>query len=291
MIGRFSFLQSAALTPAPHPRSGLHPMPSNIASLQDCHIACKQACNLTNTFANKLASFLNFLWDSLMIVALANSKGGVGKSTIAVHLAVWLFEKGRRLLFVDSDVQASSSVWLAEAAPKIPTVRLITREDILDQLPKLASECDLIIADGPAGLSEVTRSILGLADIAVFPCGPSVLDLRAVIDALEVNRKIQAVRQGLPREIVVPNKLQTQYRLSKELLQTVRKLGMPVGEGLRLRQAYADAAGQGTVVWRMKTESAREATAELEYLFQQLSSYESPPSKHDRGAQAASRVP
>jgi len=43
---------------------------------------------------------------------------------------------------------------------------------------------------------------------------------------------------------------------------------MPVGEGLRLRQAYADAAGQGTVVWRMNTESAKAATAELQFLFQ-----------------------
>ena len=130
-------------------------------------------------------------------------------------------------------------------------------------MPKLAVEYDYIVADGPAGLSEVTRSILCLSDLAIFPCGPSVLDLRAVIVALEVNNQIQGIRNGLPREIVVPNKLQTQYRLSNELLQTVQGMGMPVGEGLRLRQAYADAAGQGTVVWRMNTECARAATAEL----------------------------
>jgi len=225
-----------------------------------------------------------------MILAFTNSKGGVGKSTIAVHLAVWMAEKGRDLLFVDSDVQGSSSAWLREAAPDMKTIRLLTKEDILDQLPKLAVEYDYIVADGPAGLSEVTRSILCLSDLAIFPCGPSVLDLRAVIDALEVNKQIQAVRSGLPREIVVPNKLQTQYRLSKELLQTVQGMGMPVGEGLRLRQAYADAAGQGTVVWRMGTESARQATAELQYLFQQLSSYEPTPSNHVRGHAATNRA-
>jgi chromosome partitioning protein len=157
-------------------------------------------------------------------------------------------------------------------------------------LAKLAVEHDYIVADGPAGLSEVTRSILCLADLAIFPCGPSVLDLRAVIEALEVNKQIQAVRKGLPKEIVVPNKLQTQYRLSKELLQTVQAMGMPVGEGLRLRQAYADAAGQGTVVWRMKTQSARDATAELEFLFQQLLAYESTPSNHVSGPSAAQRA-
>lgn len=223
-----------------------------------------------------------------MILGLVNSKGGVGKSTIAVHLAVWMREKGMSLVFIDSDVQGSSSAWLREAAPEMKTVRLLTKEDIIDQLPKLATEFDYVIADGPAGLSEVTRSILCYADLAIFPCGPSVLDLRAVIEALQVNKQIQSIRKGPPREIIVPNKLQAQYRLSKELLETVKGLGMPVGEGLRLRQAYADAAGQGTVVWRMGTESAKAATAELQFLFQQLLSYESNPSKHVSGSAAAS---
>ena len=217
-----------------------------------------------------------------MILALTNSKGGVGKSTIAVHLAAWMLRKGKHILFVDSDVQGSSSAWLREAAPELKTVRLLTSEDILGQLPKLAAEHDYIIADGPAGLSEVTRSLLWLADVAIFPCGPSLLDLRAVIEALKANKKVQAMRGGLPREIVVPNKLQMQYKLSKELLQTVRELKMPVGEGLCLRQAYADAVGQGTVVWRMNTESARQATVELDFLFNQLLSYERKPSHHVR---------
>lgn len=230
----------------------------------------------------KLANKLSSLWDVSMILGFTNSKGGVGKSTIAVHFAVWLHEKGRRLAFVDSDVQGSSSAWLAEAAPGIKTVRLLTKEDIKAQIPVLAAEHDYIVADGPAGLSEVTRTILFFADMAIFPCGPSVLDLRAVIDALNVNKQIQNVRGGSPIEVVVPNKLQMQYKLSKELLKTVRDdMKMRVGEGLSLRQAYADAAGQGSVVWRLKTESARAATAELRFLFEQLLSYESSKKKHD----------
>ena len=59
------------------------------------------ACTLTIKLANKLSS----VWDGNMILALANSKGRVGKSTIAVHLAAWLFEQGRRLVLVDSDLQ------------------------------------------------------------------------------------------------------------------------------------------------------------------------------------------
>jgi chromosome partitioning protein len=224
-----------------------------------------------------------------MLMALANSKGGVGKSTIAVHLAVWMAEQGHKFVFVDSDVQGSSSAWLKEASPNLATVRLVTPDDILDQLPKLSVNFEHVVIDGPAGLSEVTRSILYLSDIAIFPCGPSVLDLRAAIDAVEVTRKIQEIRGGLPHAIIIPNKLQPQYRLSRELLDTVRNLGMPAGDGLCLRQAYADAAGQGTVVWRMNSPGARAATAELQFFFQQLFAYESTSNPPNHGRRLAAQ--
>lgn len=226
-----------------------------------------------------------------MILALSNSKGGVGKTTIAVHLAVWLSEQGHSIAFVDSDVQGSSSGWLQEAAPDIKPIRLLTAADVVDQLPKIQAGADFVVVDGPAGLSEVTRAIMCMADVAILPCGPSILDLRAVIEAVTVLRQIQEVRKGPPEAVVIPNKLQPHYRLSKDLMQTVKTLSMPAGDGLRLRQAYAEAAQLGTVVWRMKTQSARDATAEMQFLFQQLTSYESTSSpKHGRrpaNAQAA----
>jgi chromosome partitioning protein len=222
-----------------------------------------------------------------MIVALSNSKGGVGKSTIAVHLAVWLAEQGRRVAFVDSDVLSTSSEWLSEAAPDIPLFRLLTPDDVIEQLPKIAAQYEYTIADGPAGLTQVTRAILSIADRAVFPCGPSTADVRGVMKALTALKQIQALRNGLPEAILVPNKLQPQYRLTRELLQIVKTMGMPSGDGLNLRQAYADAIGQGTVVWRMKTQSARAAAGEVQFLFQQLTANDSIPQNNAPSREAA----
>jgi chromosome partitioning protein len=224
-----------------------------------------------------------------MVIALSNSKGGVGKSTIAVHLAVWLAEQGRRVALVDCDVQNSSSVWLKEAAPQIETFQLHTAEDVVARLPEITASFEYVVADGPAGLSEVTRAILCLSDLALFPCGPSILDLRAVIDAVNVVKQIQQICAGRPAAVIVPNKLQPQYRLSKDLMATVNNFGMPAGDGLRLRQAYADAAGQGTVVWRLPSPGARDATAELQFLFQQLTTYESNSTTPNHGRGIAAR--
>jgi len=187
-----------------------------------------------------------------MIVALTNSKGGVGKSTIAVHLAAWWQEQGASVGLVDADAQGSSSVWSQEASPQTPVFRLHTPDDVLDQIPDLQRRFDRLVIDGPAGLSEVTRAILLVTDLALLPCGPSVLDLRAATDAIRVVKQAQAIRHGPPDAVLLPNKLQIQYRLSREFLEATGSLEAPTAATpLRLRQAFADAAGQGTVVWRL----------------------------------------
>jgi len=77
-----------------------------------------------------------------MIIALTNSKGAVGKSTLAVHLAAWWKEQGGDVALVDADAQGSSSVWLREAAPHIPVFRLQTPDDILERIPELRGTYD-----------------------------------------------------------------------------------------------------------------------------------------------------
>ncbi|MCL5096005.1 MAG: ParA family protein [Candidatus Omnitrophica bacterium] len=204
-----------------------------------------------------------------MIIALANSKGGVGKSTLAVHLAVWWQEQGAKVTLVDADAQGASSIWLHEALPQAAIFRLQSPDDILDRMPGLQRDFKQVVVDGPAGLSEVTRAILLVSDLALLPCGPSVLDLRAAHEAIRVVRQAQAIRHGPPQAALVPNKLQVQYRLSRELLESARSLEVPCTDGLRLRQAYADAAGQGTVVWRLGPRGEA-AASEIKGLFHGL---------------------
>jgi len=200
-----------------------------------------------------------------MNIAFTNSKGGVGKSTLAVHFTAWCHDQGNRMALVDADAQGSSSVWLQEAAPKIPIFRLQSPDEILERVPELSRQFDGLIIDGPAGLSEVTRAIMLVADLALLPCGPSALDLRAANEAIRVVKQAQGIRHGPPAAMLVPNKLQVRLRLSREMLETAKDLSIPTTAGLRLRQAYADAAGQGTLVWRLR--GAKKAVEEIQSLF------------------------
>lgn len=202
-----------------------------------------------------------------MIVTAANQKGGVGKSTIAVHLVSWFREKGVDTALVDADVQGSSSEWANEVDPGTPIYRFHTADEILDEVKLLKEK--VIIIDGPAGLGEVTRAILLVADVALIPCGPSVLDLRAASDAVRALEQVHRIRGETPKGAFVPNKLQKGYRLSEELLMTAKTLGLAVTPGLGLRQAFADSAGQRSVVWRMNRQ-AEPAATEMLGLFQHL---------------------
>jgi len=58
-----------------------------------------------------------------MIYGLTNSKGGVGKTTIAVHLAAFLAKKKREVVFIDADPQQSASTWIRELALPIRLAR------------------------------------------------------------------------------------------------------------------------------------------------------------------------
>ncbi|MGE0538141.1 MAG: division plane positioning ATPase MipZ [Pirellulales bacterium] len=205
-----------------------------------------------------------------MIIAFANTKGGVGKSTLAVHLAVWLHDQGARVALVDCDKQRSSSQWVAEAQPTITLRVATTPEQVASEIRGLKVDHDFVVGDGPGGLDDLSRTLLILTDLAIFPISPSILDLRSVSQATEVLRYAHSINDGRPESRLVLNKMRTRDKISRELRMAAPELGLGVaGPIVRDLQVYRDAAQQGTVVTRMKSR-ARGAATEIAELFTDL---------------------
>jgi chromosome partitioning protein len=205
-----------------------------------------------------------------MIIALVNTKGGVGKPTIAVHLAVALFDAGHAVALVDADMQRSSSEWLQEVEQGIAVRTANTPEQCLAVVHELRADYEFVIGDGPGGLDEVSRALLLLADVALFPITPSILDLRSVTQATGILRFAQAINGGRPAGRLVLNKLRRRGKTSNELRAAAPSLGVAVASAvIHELEVYRDAAQQGTVASRLGTRGAL-AAAEIAALAEEL---------------------
>ena len=205
-----------------------------------------------------------------MLVAFTNTKGGVGKSTLAVHLAVWLFDQGFRVAVLDCDKQRSSSQWILEAEPKIEVRVSTTPENTLSEARDLLKSHDFVVGDGPGGLDDLSRTLLILADLAVLPISPSILDVRSVSQATEILRYAQELNGGRPEGRLVLNKMRSRGRISREIMDAAPSLGVKVARHfVRSLEAFVDAAQQGSVVTRLKT-APKNAKDDIESLFSEL---------------------
>jgi chromosome partitioning protein len=211
------------------------------------------------------------------LIAVVNSKGGVGKTTLSVHLAVWLYGRGRYVTFVDADVQRSGSTWLMEAEPKIPVHQAHTAAEIQRRIPALldagadaVTGKATVVADGPAGLAAETRTLMLMADTVLIPCGASAMDLRAASLAVDVLHEAERIRQAKIRAYLVLNRIQTNTRLGAEASQAAEALGLKVADpAITLRTSVADVSGQGQTVFTMGA-AARAAADEMNALFEGL---------------------
>jgi chromosome partitioning protein len=204
-----------------------------------------------------------------MIYGLTNSKGGVGKTTIAVHLAAFLSDRKRRVTFIDADSQASSSRWIKDAGLPVRLEHLDDPSLIIKKITDLSRDADDIVIDGPAGLSDVTRAIMLRADQVFLPCGPSILDIRAVQLAVKTVNEARKARKGKLEAALIPNKLQKRGRLTADLLSESKRLGITILPGLSLRQSFADAPGQHKLVWGMGF-LAKPAATEMKTLLKEM---------------------
>jgi chromosome partitioning protein len=97
-----------------------------------------------------------------------------------------------------------------------------------------------------------------------------MLEVRALAKATEVLRVSQDIRAGLPKAIIVLSMVGKNYRLTKDMRDAASALNLPLASRpMILRQIYADAPGQGSVVWNMGSR-AREAADEVDQIFREI---------------------
>ena len=154
--------------------------------------------------------------------------------------------------------------------PEVTAVRLDNPDAILNELPLLNQDADFVVADGPGSQTETSRALLLRADLAIVPCKASMLEVRALAQATEKLRQAQDIRSGKPSAVVVLSMVGKNYRLTQDMMAAAAAFDLHIAETpLILRQVYADAPGQGAVVWNLGSRAA-EATREIHRLFREI---------------------
>jgi len=191
-------------------------------------------------------------------ILVASSKGGVGKTTIATHLAAQSALDGRRTVLVDADPQGSSTRWAQRRAGLESAVLPLdgTGAGWRRQLP---ADSELVVVDAAAGaMAGDLGSFLDRADAVVVPVLPSVLDIEATVGFLDTLAKNARVRRGELRVGLVANKLKPWTTGSQQALELFKQWPYPLVAQLRDSQAYAVLVGLGKSLFDYHSAQVRE---------------------------------
>ncbi|WP_374005820.1 ParA family partition ATPase [Delftia lacustris] len=142
-----------------------------------------------------------------MITALLNQKGGVGKSTLATHIAGELALRGQSVILLDADPQGSALDWAQrrsqQGLPRLFSVVGLARETLHHEAPELARRADHIVIDGPPRIAALARSALLAAERVLIPVQPSPYDVWASDEMVALIREAQVFRPALRAAFVI----------------------------------------------------------------------------------------
>src|SRR4051794_30653823 len=125
-------------------------------------------------------------------IALINQKGGVGKTTIALHLAAAFWQHGADALVLDLDPQASATEWHDARADKLPHVESIQPARLAKVVEHAAHiGTDVLILDTAPHAESTALDAARCADLVLVPCQPSIMDLRAIRKTAELLKVVQ----------------------------------------------------------------------------------------------------
>jgi chromosome partitioning protein len=146
----------------------------------------------------------------MFIVAVANSKGGCGKTTVATHIAAHFAARGFRTGLADLDRQQSARAWLGrrpDAVARIVAVDL----DIEDG--KLPKGLDRLVVDCPAAMTKDTvKEVVRRADTVVVPVLPSTFDEDGTRRFLKLLSKLKTIQHNRRDVAFVANRTRARTR-------------------------------------------------------------------------------
>ena len=204
-------------------------------------------------------------------LVLASQKGGVGKTTIAGHLAVMAeLRNAGPVALIDTDPQGSLSSWWNERQAEAPLFASVDISNLKSHLNELAKAgVKLAIIDTPPAVTDTIRQVMAVADLVLIPTRPSPHDLRAVGSTVEL------VEQAGKRMVFVINGAAARAKIAGEAAVALSQHGTVAPVIIYQRTDFAASMIDGRTVQEIdgSGRSAEEIEKLWNYVFAQLNKY------------------
>lgn len=209
-----------------------------------------------------------------LIIGVLNQKGGVGKTTLAVHLADAFARRGQRVLLIDADPQGSAMDWSTSRAvrmndpppngaqpngqasfePLFPVAGL-PKKTLHKELPMLKRGYDTVVIDGPPRVNEVAQSCISASDFVLIPVQPSPYDVWAAKEIVDLIHEAVHYKPDLKYAFVINRKI-VNSALGRDVTEALASYPVRVLEtSICQRIALAESAAEGRTVFETEPES------------------------------------
>lgn len=199
-------------------------------------------------------------------VALIAQKGGAGKTTLALSLAIAAEKAGSTSVIIDLDPQATACNWGDRRQADTPVIVDAQPARLQSALQKAEeANVDISIIDTPPRSEQATLAAAKAADLVVIPCRPQIYDLETI-----PNTKELVALAGGPPMLVVLNAVPFRGTRHEQATKAIEGFGLTVcSQTLGLRAAFGDSAALGQTV--LEYEPSGKAAAEILQVYEFIS--------------------
>ena len=210
-----------------------------------------------------------------MIIAVGNEKGGVGKSTIAINLAVEFTGSGKKVLLIDADIQKSTSMFsnIRREQANLPEIVVIekTGASLDKDVKALESGFDIVLIDtGGRDSIEMRKSML-ISDKFIIPLITSQLDAWSFEKIYKLYQEAQVFNSKL-KAYVVLNKITANWKSKEkdEMLEFLKDFPEVkiLGSYLKDRAIYRKSISEGKGITELNIDN--KAIIEIKNLFNEI---------------------